>query len=382
MAKIAITTIAYNRVNSLERLLRSLLDANYYGVRTDLIISIDKSNTTSVEEFADAFEWPFGEKIVRKHSQNLGLRKHILSQGKSLEIYDAIVVLEDDVVVSPAFFGYTLQAIKKYEDNPDIAGISLYSFPLNPYTNSPFSPFKNGYDAFMMNTAQSWGQIWLKKQWNEFYNWYLEHTDFTPSNDVPQNLFAWEKSWLKYHTRYCIENNKYFVYPYHSFSTNCGEAGEHNNTGYNNYQTELQYSINSQLNLPSTPDDAVLYDGFFENKSLYDALNLSEEECYLDLNAFKNTFSSKRYLLSTKPYPYKVIKSYGLKLRPIECNILQNVAGNDIFLYDLTDKAEAPKRRFPTYMLLYNYRIFSALSFIRQYKLKNILIDFINRIKN
>lgn len=96
--------IAYNRVNSLKRLLNSLQKAYYdEDVNVPLIISIDKSDTEDVLRLANEFHWNHGDKRVLSHAENLGLKAHVLSQGKLLEEFDAIVVLEDDVVVARDF---------------------------------------------------------------------------------------------------------------------------------------------------------------------------------------------------------------------------------------------------------------------------------------
>ena len=125
MKNIAIVVVAYNRVTSLNRLLNSLLQADVEDA--PLIISIDKSNTDTVERFANNFIWPFGEKKVITHDKNLGLRTHILSVGDWLDMYDAIIVLEDDIVVTPGFYRYAVSAYSYYHKDKNIAGISLYN---------------------------------------------------------------------------------------------------------------------------------------------------------------------------------------------------------------------------------------------------------------
>lgn len=77
----------------------------YYDedVNVPLIISIDKSDTEDVLRLANEFHWNHGDKRVLSHAENLGLKAHVLSQGKLLEEFDAIVVLEDDVVVARDF---------------------------------------------------------------------------------------------------------------------------------------------------------------------------------------------------------------------------------------------------------------------------------------
>ena len=86
---IAICIIAYNRIDSLKRVLTSL-EQSYYDESVTLIISIDKSNTTQVEDFAKQYHWKQGEKRVITHPENLGLRKHVLKCGDLLQEYDAL----------------------------------------------------------------------------------------------------------------------------------------------------------------------------------------------------------------------------------------------------------------------------------------------------
>ena len=194
---IAIVTVAYNRVDSLSRLL-SLLDGAYYeDNNVTLIISVDKSKTDVVERFADDYQWKHGEKIVDKHDKNLGLRPHMMSLGKWFDRFDALVILEDDIVVSPNFYNYACQTVAKYSVCPDIAGISLYGFSVNYQMGIPFEPVKDEHDAYFMQCAMSWGEIWMRDSWQKFYDWYLQHQDFSVIPELPQRICSWnQKSWL------------------------------------------------------------------------------------------------------------------------------------------------------------------------------------------
>ncbi len=378
--KIAVVAIAYNRLNSIKRLLNSLSGADYCNEKIDLIISIDKSDTTVVEDYADEYYWPFGEKIVRKHKDNLGLRKHILSQGEAFETYDALVILEDDIIVSPAFYKYGKQAIMQYCDNDQIAGISLYSYPLNYQNNNIFEPYKTGYDVYFMQTAVSWGQIWLKNQWKAFYKWYLNNTDFKMSADIPPVLFNWKKSWLKYHTRYCIENDKYFVFPYYSFSSNCCDIGVHAIAKYNSYQTVLQTDLRRSLILPKLLDDAACYDSFFENIACYNALGMNKNILCLDINGQHKEYH-KRYILTTKLLNYKILKSYGLFLRPIEANVLADINGNEIYLYDSSSPQKNINCNNKDSLKKYNLRLISWATVLNYVGVKSFASDIIKGLK-
>jgi len=337
---IAIVVVTYNRIDSLKRLLCSLSNA-VYCQSVSLIISIDKSDSSIIEEYADSFDWKYGPKIVKKHAFNLGLRKHILSIGDFTEYYDGIVVLEDDLVVSPSFFYYTLDTLSKYSGDERIAGISLYNFSTNFQNYLPFIPEKNGFDVFFFQNAQSWGQIWTKDKWNEFKKWYENNNEeFTEKPNIPLNICKWGKnSWLKYHIKYCIECNKYFVYPYISLSFNSGESGTHSKVLNNNPHCEINWGVQEHFRLPGF-EDAIKYDAFYERVGLENYLSI--KDVCVDIYGSKGNREGKRFWLTTNREPYKIIDEYGLMYIPVEENIIQAVKGKGIFLYDTHMRATKP----------------------------------------
>lgn len=350
---IALIAVAYNRVDSLRRLLSSLEKA-FYPSTTTLIISIDKSKTDVVENFADEYKWQFGEKRVVKHEKNLGLRAHMLSLGKYLEEYDAIVVLEDDVTVASSFMYYVNSCVKKYYDDEHIAGISLYSYHLNYSNQQPWNPAKSAHDVYMMQVAMSWGQVWMRDSWKAFYKWYEENKDLPASVAVPAEVKSWPKSsWLKYHIRYCIETNKYFVYPYYALSTNNADVGVNYKIHNTLYQSALQTLVQKEYKLPDFDECEVKYDGYFEPMYLAKYLGLAAESVCVDIYGIKPVELYQRYVLTLRSLPYKVVKSFALEYRPIEMNIIADREGNDIFLYDTTVAATAPMQ--PDTYNFYNY---------------------------
>lgn len=338
LSKIAIVIVAYNREKSLLRLLKSISNA-YYETSVTLIISIDKSNNPKVREVADAFDWSFGEKVVVEHTHNLGLKAHILGCGCFLSDYEAIIVLEDDLLVSKNYFQFAQQAVAKYSKDEQIAGISLYSFSTNYMNYYPFMPSFSDSDVFFMKCAQSWGQIWMRQQWSDFKMWLDNASDNFDNNILPYAICSWSsKSWLKYHTRYCIERNKYFVYPYQALTSNGSETGVHARFSTPVFETALANRAPMyRFNLVDLTEESIRYDGFFESENIYNALSLSPEDLCIDLNRYKTT-TNKRFLLTTHIKDYKIIKSFGLNLRPIEQNVIQNIEGKEIFLYDTNIK--------------------------------------------
>lgn len=330
--KLGICVIAYNRINSLRRVLNSILEANYENDEVELIISIDKSNVLEVVEYAKKFKWKVGKKTVIEHPVNLGLRAHVLKCGDLLEYFDGLIVLEDDLTVSMSFYLYAKQCVECYYNDEKIAGISLYSFPVNYHNGLPFEPILTDSDVYLMQCAQSWGQVWMKNQWKSFKQWYDDNCEeFSDLPHLPQSICNWPKSsWLKYHTKYCIERDRYFVYPYASLSTNNGDSGTHCFKKNTLFQTSMLYG--NKINFNLVPK--VKYDGFFESELIYNLLNFNKTQLCIDYYGEKRNRENKPYWLTTTCQPYKIIRSFALEQKPYEWNIINNIRGKDLFLYD------------------------------------------------
>ena len=378
---VAIIAVAYNRVDSLSRLLGSLQCA-YYTDEVSLIISIDKSDTDVVEKYADSFEWKFGNKIVDKHKENLGLRPHMMSLGKWFDQYDALIILEDDLVVSKDFYNFSTQAVQKYQDEEKIAGIGLYSYQLSKTYWLPFEPLKDEHDVYFMQYAISWGQIWMKKSWLKFYDWYQLHQDLTSYlNYLPSDMLKWDsRSWLKYHMCYCLDQDKYFVHPYTSLSTTGCDAGEHFSKSFTGYQVPLQQGHVERYRLPNIEESNIWYDMFFEYMFPKATLDLNVEDICIDLHGQKKNVEGKHYWLTPQLLNYKVIKQYGVSYRPLEYNVLLNNEGSDIFLYDTTQSVSKPRSSGYS-AVLFEWRLAGAKDIINIVGVKSLFSGFITLFK-
>jgi len=107
-----IVVMAYNRPQALSRLLDSLAAAEY-PPQVALQITIDAGGDRGYEvrEVAEQFSWSFGEKIVRAHGRHLGLVDHFFYAGDRSLKAGSIVLLEDDLVVSPMFYHFAQQSL-------------------------------------------------------------------------------------------------------------------------------------------------------------------------------------------------------------------------------------------------------------------------------
>lgn len=353
----AIVVIAYNREKSLNRLLNSINAASFSGLAgsVPLIISIDKSDNSEVAKVAEGFKWQYGEKRVVTHDENLGLKKHVLSCGEYTNEYEGIIVLEDDLYVAKDFYSYAQEALSFSESDDRIAGVSLYNHMLNVHVREPFEAIDDGYDNYYMQFAQSWGQAYTKKQWSAFSEWMRENDNVDISDpDIPENVSSWsDKSWLKYFIKYVIENDKYFIYPRLSRTTNFGDEGTHAQSADNDLQVPLACTEMRNYRFSTLSESHSVYDAFFENKELEKIAGI-DGRITVDLYGYRSEFKSQ-YLLSSRSLPYSIVKSFGRNLRPIDANVLNETEGNDLFLYDTKVAASAPLVRKAA-RVLYNYR--------------------------
>lgn len=342
--KIAIVAVGYNRPDSMCQLLQSVVDADYDGDNVDLIISIDHGEKQDqIVDVANSVIWEKGKKIIRAFPEKLGLRKHILSCGDLTLEYDAVVVLEDDLIVSRSYYNYVKNAIRFYDDEDAVAGISLYSYYANEFSFMPFSPAYNGFDTYLLQVAQSWGQCWTRKMWKKFRSWEFSDVSELPDGTyMPHRIFKWgNNSWKKNYMAYIALKNLYFVYPYHAYSTNRSEIGEHRNYSSNAFQVALCEKCNNWKFAPI--EEAVRYDVFFERVGIdFSSLYGNKKVC-LDLNGLRMEYNEADILISTSRKPYELVKEIGLEYRPIEQNCILNHEGKGIFVYDLKKKSKLPK---------------------------------------
>ena len=365
MKSFAIVLVCYKRLSGIQRLLKSLEVVDYSG-RNDitLIFSIDNSGDTTVADYANSYIWPHGNKIVRTFPERQGLKKHILKCGDYTNQFDIISVLEDDIFVSNSFYHYAYNAAVFYEFEDRVAGISLYSFQKNWLDwIMRFEPQRTGCDAYFMRIAQSWGQVWIKEKWDKFLAWYGKNQNFNYSEKIPEYLNGWpESSWLKYHTRYCIETDRYFVYPYVSLSTNFSDAGEHADVTVNDHQVELMIN-KEKYSFPVFSKNAVIYDEYCNRCGLSRYLDVNEWELTVDFWGTKRKSMYSRYVLTACSLDYKEIASFALSLRPIEMAVIYGIPGKGITLYDTSESGVSKKNtRFD--LLLYSLRSHDIKTFL------------------
>lgn len=330
-SKIALVVVGYNRLNSIERLLNSLLCA-HYETEVPLVISIDASGCQPLYDYVNEFEWKYGKKYVLIKEKRLGLRDHILSCGDLTQFFKAVVILEDDIFVSEYFYDYVQNAVNKYGDDDNVGGISLFRPKFD--RNYPIEFEQDGSDVFAYQTVESWGECWTESMWNGFRAWYNNTPDHDFSTvDIPDFIKEWKKAWSKFYMAYQIENNKFFIYPSISYTTCFSDAGEHGGETF--VGQVLLATGRKNYDMPNF-EKLTKYDIYGTNEKAYQWLGFDKNDVCVDFYGLHDRCNEYKYLLT--PYAQrglKVVKEYSLSLHPIELNIKYDLEGNGLFLYEV-----------------------------------------------
>lgn len=332
--RVVIVIIAFNRTDALKRLLDSVSRIVSPALEClDLVISIDFSpQQEAVQYKAESIEWRAGKKRIVCRTSRKGLKQHVLLCGDLVKEYDLLLMLEDDLYVSPAIVQYLVEAARFLEaeiDSTAIAGISTYSPRVNETSLFAFEPIDDFCNIYIQ-LPSSWGQAWTPKMWCRFRNWLVSH-DESSLPLLPSNIQRWsDNSWKKLFTVYMIETQSYIFYPCVSYSTNFGDSGIHMHSN-EDFQVPLSMTFASKT-FGSLTESAV-YDSFMDISPDYLKSTASELK---DIDFQVNLSGDKRVDIDTWEVSYyrrEIVKaSWTSCMRPVELGVLNGVNGSGVYL--------------------------------------------------
>lgn len=149
-----------NTKETIEHLLKND-EAKY----SDLIIYSDAPKNERAEEgvkktreFIHSISGFKSIKIIERE-KNMGLANSIVDGVTSIvNQYGRVIVLEDDLSVSPYFLKYMNEGLDRYEERKDIASIHGYIYPVK----------KKMPEALLIKGADCWGWATWKRAWDVF----------------------------------------------------------------------------------------------------------------------------------------------------------------------------------------------------------------------
>ncbi|BAQ64483.1 glycosyltransferase [Geminocystis sp. NIES-3709] len=195
----------------------------------------NEEDLTAVEETRQVVHSMMGKEVkIIEASQNKGLANSIIDGVTHLvNEFEKVIVLEDDLVVSPKFLEYMNNALEQYKNENSVMQISGYMFPV--------SELKNQNEALFLPFIYSWGWATWKRAWDKFdekaEGWEILKTDnemrdrFNLDNNysffdmINRQMSGEIDSWAIRWYWSVFKHNGYILYPPISYVTNIGFDG-------------------------------------------------------------------------------------------------------------------------------------------------------------
>ena len=250
--RVSINVICSSRPLSLKALLSQLAAADYRAAgkfSVDLYIRIDSNRHKKTVSIAKSFVWKFGRKRLVTHSTANEL--HGIWASAPIAERDALIVLKDDMRVSPFFFDWAMHLLRRYGGrhgadgsaklrDPSLLGFSLTPMRLNEISH-PAVPWNASRllppDArlYLHAVPSASGGVFFADRWAEFLGFLkkrLEPPYYNAKEDLaPQarrgglraygdpNLLlpssrsnAWVGSLRRFLVEYCYGRSMYTMY--------------------------------------------------------------------------------------------------------------------------------------------------------------------------
>jgi hypothetical protein len=261
LPRVVINVLVNRRLDSLQRLCRSLLGADYMGdLNIGLEFHLEADQPAAVMAYVTDFVWPFGPKIVHARVVRAGLISVVVESWYPTDDNEYLVLLEDDIEVSPYFYWWVRTALTAYHRAgapANILGISLYTPRVVetaqgderlPISHRPFDPQGLIFNLtgrlnspFLQQLPCSWGAVYFPRIWREFAAFMdfrtargnLSSTEAHAGRfTIPRSTTTgWKASWKKFMIEMAWARGYFMMYPNFpnqaSFSTNHMEVGEH-----------------------------------------------------------------------------------------------------------------------------------------------------------
>ena len=264
-----IVVVAFNRPDALKSALASLAK-NLLAENSDLFIFIDgprenrpgeMEKVQHVKMVAEAATG-FKSVTIKVSEQNKGLAKSII--GATTELinqYGKVIVVEDDLYLSPSFLTYMNTMLEAYKNDSRIMQVTGYSAKIR-------HPDRFHCDHYLTRRAHSWSWGTWKDRW-ETVDWEVKDFDELAASKEKQKAFCeygsdlygmlkgWKfgqnNSWAVRFIYSMHKQGRFSVAPIRSLSRNDGFGGPdatHCKTTYNRYKIDFMSEYKAEWDIP------------------------------------------------------------------------------------------------------------------------------------
>lgn len=266
-----VALFVYNRPKHTIRTLDALR-RNELAEHTDLLVfsdgpkdSADNGRVDEVRKILDSIEGFRSTNIIKREA-NAGLAASVIGGvTRTIEEFGKVIVLEDDLVTSPAFLAYMNRALDRYENCEQVWHVSGWSFPLSEPPQE---------DAFLWRHMVCWGWGTWADRWDHFEKDPDKLiSTFTARQLHRFNLNGAEKlwgqvldnkdgkidTWAIFWYATIFQNNGLCLNPSRSFVFDIGKDGSGTNVKRaesRNLEHEPDLATNAQIDFPAKLGEA------------------------------------------------------------------------------------------------------------------------------
>jgi len=238
-----IVLFVYNRLDHTKQTIEAL-QKNELANQSKLIIYCDNAknedaqkNVDEVQSYLDSIVG-FKKITVIKREKNWGLANSIIDGVTTIvNQYGRIIVLEDDMVVSPYFLEYMNEALEQFVDDDRVISVHGYVYPVK--IELP--------EAFFLTGADCWGWATWRRGWALFNSegqylldelvrrHLIQEFDYNGAypflNMLKEQIKGENDSWAIRWYASAFLTNKLTLYPGRSLVNNIGNDGSGTHCG-------------------------------------------------------------------------------------------------------------------------------------------------------
>ncbi len=187
MKKSPIILFVYNRPHHTKKTVEAL-QKNQLAKESDLFIFSDGpriKNDETVIEVRKFIKTIVGFKSVTiiEREENLGLCRSVTAAvSEMFEKYDAVIVLEDDIVAVPGFLTYMNQSLERYRNDSAVWSIAAHSPDVAV-------PVHYSYDNYAAPRFSCWGWGTWRDRWEQV-DWEYDRYEDVLADEHAKQRFA------------------------------------------------------------------------------------------------------------------------------------------------------------------------------------------------
>lgn len=279
MTRAPIAFFCYKRLWHTQQTIESLL-RNSLSSESDLIVFCDGArgpgdvkDVESVRAYVKTIKGFRSLRIIERE-QNMGLSRSIISGVTSVsEEFGKVIVVEDDLSVSPGFLTFLNDALDRYQNDSRVISISAYVYPISDLPEPTF--FLRGADCWGWAT---WADKWalFEPDGERLLNEILRsgrRKEFDIGGSFPffkmleDQVAGRVDSWAIRFNATAFVRDKLTLYPYRTLVRNIGldGSGEHCDSDVFGF-TELAQNIEVPSQIPEhSARAAKAFEKYFES---------------------------------------------------------------------------------------------------------------------